>query len=268
MQRRFLTWSILSLLLLVTGDAWCAGHGRGSGREDDGASDRRGEEKPQLMLANADGATVRLWKPDLTSALLEVQHGGITIPNTGMDNYHALVATRSWSNLEDTLIRYEYLRGKPSGHSPSELAALSKSTFEIVPDPIPREHYRYLGNHTWDFLLRFKDAPLADTPVTLSTSNGTQLTGKSDAAGRVRFVIPDDFPEVQAGPTNNKPGELWLTAEHQDNGVTYHSALSAAYFIDPAHWQSKSLAAAIFALGLVAGGIIGRVRKPNGEKSE
>ncbi len=268
MQHRFLTWSILSLLLLVTGDAWCAEHGKGSGQEGAAASHRNGDGKQQLMLANGDGATVRLWKPDLTSIVLEVQHGGITIPNTGMDNYHALVASRSWSNLEDTLIRYEYLRGKPSGHSPSELAALLKSTFEIVPDPIPREHYRYIGNHTWSFLLRFKDTPLADTQVTLSTSNGTQLAGKSDADGRVRFLIPDDFPEEKTGRTGNKPGEMWLVAEHQDNGVTYHTTLSAAYFIDPSHWQSKSLAAAIFALGLLAGGIVGRVRKQNGEKSE
>jgi hypothetical protein len=267
MQHRVLTGSLLPLLLLVTVTGWCAEHGKGSGRDADAVPHRRAAGQQQLMLANGDGATIRLWKPDLTSIVLEVQHGGITIPNTGMDNYHALVATRTWSNLEDTLIRYEYLRGKPSGHSPAELAALPKSTLEIVPDPIPREHYRYLGNHAWRFLLRFNDTPLADTAVTLITVNGTRLEGKSDPKGRVSFVIPDDFPKGTSGRANNKPGELWLTAEHQNAGITYHTTLSAAYFTDPAHWQSKSLAAAVFAIGLLAGGLVGRVRKTNGEKS-
>lgn len=266
MQRQFLTWSILSLLLL-TASGWCAEHGKGSGREGDGSSHRRGGGEQRLMLANADGASIRLWKPDLTSTVLEVQHGSIAIPKTGMDSYHALVATRSWSNLEETLIRYESLRGKPSGHSPAELVALPKSTFEIVPDPIPREHYRYLGNHSWSFLLRFQNAPLGDVTVTLTTGNGTRLEGKSDRNGRVTFTIPDDFLGVMPGRSNNKPGEMWLTAEHQDSGITYHTTLSAAYFVDPAHWQSKSLAAVVFAVGLLAGGIVGRMRKQNGEKS-
>lgn len=111
---------------------------RHSASEADGTArhqHRRGPKK--FMLANAQEASILLWKPDLSTVPLTIEHGSITLPFTGVDNYHALVVRKDWGHLQETLIRYEYLQGKPSGHSTSELTRADKSNFEIVPDPVP-----------------------------------------------------------------------------------------------------------------------------------
>ena len=114
------------------------------------------------MLSIADDAQVVLWKPDLSTQPLEIQQGKVGLKGTGVDNYHAIVAERTEGKLTEVAIRYEYARGKPSGHSSTELTAADKSTLEIVPEPIPREHYRYHSDQTWDFIVRFQGLPLAN----------------------------------------------------------------------------------------------------------
>jgi hypothetical protein len=220
------------------------------------------------MLMFGEGAVARLWKPDLTYEPLMIGNGGITLPSTGMGNYHALVVEQDWGDSKDYLIRYEYMRGKSSGFSPGKLTNAEKAPLEIIPDPIPREHYRYLSGYQWDFLVRYRGEAVADLPVVLETEFGSRLEGKSDAQGRVSFRLPDDFPEVKTGRRNNPPAELWLTARYNDGEVNYETRLSAPYHVNPAHWQSTGLAAAVFAFGLLAGGFIGRVRRANkGETS-
>ncbi|MCM8921286.1 MAG: hypothetical protein LC540_14695, partial [Candidatus Thiodiazotropha sp.] len=60
------------------------------------AHDHRGAK--QITLENGEGATITLWKPDLSTQTLNLEHGGITIPKTGLDNYHAVVAEKDWGN--------------------------------------------------------------------------------------------------------------------------------------------------------------------------
>ncbi len=221
----------------------------------------------QLMLENAQGAEITLWKPDLTTQPLSMAHGGITIPKTGMDNYHAVVAEKDWGNSKETVIRYEYLFGRPSKHSPSELAGAVKTDLEIVPAPIPREHFRYLANQRWGFQLRLKGQPKTQTALILETAHGTRLEAVTDDNGYAVFRLPDDFPDIVPGERDERSAEFSVSAKTQDAGITYETMLTASYRMDPAHWQSKSLGWLVVGIGFIAGGMIGRQRRPAGEAS-
>jgi hypothetical protein len=220
--------------------------------------DRHGSK--QFMLENAEGASITLWKPDLTSQPLKPSHGGFALPGTGMDNYHAIVAERTWGGSSESLIRYAYLFGRPSKHSPRELTAAVKTDLEIAPDPIPREHYRYYSNHTWGFRLRLHGLPAAGVPLTLRTDNGTNLEAVSDDTGRVVFLLPDDFPHVQDGERDTRSAGFTVSAEKHEAGIDYRTTLAADYQINPDHWQSTPLGLMAAGFGMLAGGLLGRVK--------
>ncbi len=220
----------------------------------------------QLTLAGADGATIKLWKPDLTTIPMEqkhLRHGSITLPRTGMDNYHAIVAEKDWGDSKEAVIRYEYLRGSPSKQSPIILSAAQKTTFEVVPAPIPRGHYHYSSNQEWSFQTRFREQPIPNLTVVMETSNGSRVEAISDNNGMVTMRIPDDFPNIIPGERDRRSADFSVSAKYQDNGITYNTMLSAEYRVDQAHWRSLGWGVAVAGLGMIAGGFIGRTRKNN-----
>ena len=215
---------------------------------------RRGPK--QLAISNADGAIVTLWKPDLSKRVLQSKMGMITIPPTGVDNYHAIVVERDWGSLKEAIIRYEYLRGKPSGQSPTRLTSAEKTEFEIVPDPIPREHHRYYSGQDWSFILRYKDKPISNHPVVLQTSYGSLIEAVSDSEGKVTFRLPDDFPEVVKGERDKRNAEINVSSEFSNLDLHYQTTLTAEYQLSPKHWQSKPLGIAVAGLGFILGGFV------------
>jgi len=217
---------------------------------------RRGPKT--FTLANSEGATIRLWKPDLTVIPLTATHGSITMPRTGVDNYHSVVVEQDWGYLKEALIRYVYFRGKPSGHSTSELTEAVKTTFEIVPDPVPREHQHYRSDQHWSFLLRFRGMPASNLPVVLKSSNGTSLSSVSGSNGSVSFLIPDDFPQLEQNGRDKRTAEFSIQAETVADGITYQTQLSADYRVNPSHWQSLGLGIFVTGIGVLAGGFLGR----------
>ena len=221
----------------------------------------------QLILENAEGARITLWKPDLTTQPLSMNHGGITIPRTGMDNYHALVVEKDWGDSRETLIRYEYLFGRPSQHSPSELAGAVKTDLEIVPAPIPREHLHYLSDQRWGFQVRFKGMPRAQVPLTLETSHGTRLEAVTDRKGYAVFRLPDDFPDIVPGERDGRSAEFTVSASAEVAGTAYETLLTASYQVNPSHWQSTPLGWFVVGLGFIAGGVIGRQKGRGGQGS-
>ncbi len=226
---------------------------------------RRGSK--QLALAGADGAKITLWKPDLTTIELgkkHVMHGTITLPSTGVSNYHAIVAEKDWGDSKEAVVRYEYLRGRPSKNSPTILSAAQKTEFEIVPDPIPRGHYHYYSGQEWSFITRFKDRPIPGLPVVFETSNGTRIEATSDANGKVSFLLPADFPDLVPGKRERVSSDFMLSAEYKDQGISYQSALSAEYQINRLNWRSVGWGSMVMVVGMVAGGFIGRSRKNKG----
>lgn len=211
------------------------------------------------LLGVPEGASAVLWKPDLERQPLEVKGGGVGFPRTGMGDYHAIVAEWEGESAREARIRYLYMRGRPSGHSPGELLAEAKTELEIVPDPLPREHYRYNSADRWGFRVRFREAPLAGVPVWLETAHGSGLEARTDAEGRVAFELPDDFPSVTPGRRATPPAGYSLSVEHAGGRGRFHTVLLADYHAGPHHWQSTGWGLGVLALGLVAGLAVSRI---------
>ncbi|MEW6691507.1 MAG: hypothetical protein AB1340_01565 [Pseudomonadota bacterium] len=198
-----------------------------------------------------EGVQARMIAPDLSVHSLEARGVAFPMPRTGMDYYHALVASRAGEWRVETAIRYVPLGGRPSGHSPAEVVALPKARLEIVPDPLPREHWRYQGDQAARFALRFDGQPLAGRAMRLTSAKGSELVVQTDARGRAEIVVPDDL-DPAAG--QRQAGEMTLVAEHRDGqGVLHVTTLSAAYAPSPAHWKSLPLGAFMGVAGLVGG---------------
>ncbi len=216
-------------------------------------------------LRDGAGATAGLWLPTLEQRPLQIapQDGRAAVRPSGVEYYHALVASRESEGLSEGAVRYISLRGKPSGHSPSELLVAAKLPLEVVPDPLPREHGRYQSRKLATFLVRADGKPLAGRTVALETSHGTRLFANTDAEGRVTFSLPEDFPQIGAGRSANRPGEFRVSVSHRaEGGHRYRTALSADYHVNPDNWQSglggKAAALAGFLVGLGVLGFAGR----------
>jgi hypothetical protein len=206
----------------------------------------------EFVLTQSDGATLSILHPDLVSSKLKLgENGRVKVKSTGFDNYHALIASRQADSLTETAIRYVYMRGKPSGHSPSEVVDSAKSELEIVPSPFPREHSRYQSNQQRFFKLLFKGEPLARHNVNVETSFGTTFYANSDETGLLNITIPDDFTNIKVGRRNNPAAEWRIAAVHNQDGHSYRTVVSAPYYADPSHWQPLS-----WGLLTVAGGML------------
>lgn len=259
MKHRLMAVALLGLLCLpaIGKETGTPGpEAAASGPETDHPYRARGTKR--FMLANAEGAVVTVWRPDLTTAGLQPRHGTITLPPSSMEGFHAIVVERDWGDSRETLLRYLDLRGKPSGHSPRELLAAEKSRFEIVPDPLPREHRRYQSGETWGFRLRFDGRPVAGVTVTLTTTHGTVTKGVSDTDGGVMLTLPDDFPDLVEGVKTRRSAGFRVAAEHRHQGIGFQTSLDADYRVSPDHWRPRSWGLVLAGFGLVAGGLLGR----------
>ncbi|MFC1684429.1 hypothetical protein ACFL0R_03030 [Pseudomonadota bacterium] len=246
-------------------------HGHQPGQQAQGKAQPQQQAQPRrrgggkkLQLVNGEGAVVKFWAPDLNSQEIVLEGDRFTIPKPAVDNYHAVVAERQQGNLKQAAIRYEYMRSRPSSESPSKLAGAQKTEFEIVPDPIPREHHRYMTDAKWEFIARLGNLPVSDVRVTLETSHGSRVHGMTDEEGRVRFTLPDDFPEVKSGRRKNPSAELHVYAEHRQDQTLYQTDLSAPYYVGAHHWTSTAQGLVFVGLGLLAGGLISAAGRRNG----
>jgi hypothetical protein len=262
MYRRLLAALIVTTLLCFC-DIIPAAEGVSPPAQTDPTHSHQGGKR--IFLENGDGAKITLWKPDLSTKTLTLEHGSVTMPKTGMNNYHAIVAEKDWGDHKEAVIRYEYHHGRPSKQSPSKLAAQQKTEFEIVPDPIPREHYRYHSQQRWGFLVRFNGRPVSDLEVRLKTSNGTQLSAISDADGRVAFMIPDDFPDLVEGQRDTRLSQFTTSSEYHQGGKRFTTQLNADYRINPSHWHSTRWGLLIIGIGFITGGFIGRINDSGGK---
>lgn len=119
-----------------------------------------------------------------------VEDGGFKVGTAGVGNYHWLQASEDSAAGRFTASTAHYFANP--GPAPTAMLLVSKADLEIVPQPLPREHWRYRAGETWRFLVRFKGRPLADTGLRLETSGGTQQVLKTDANGLVKVTFPDD----------------------------------------------------------------------------
>lgn len=238
-----------------------ANHGAApSGQQQQGNHRSRG--KP-FLLQEGEGATAHILAPNLTQTPLEFNQGKTVASSRGVANYHALIAVKESDQKVDGAIRYLYMHGKPSGESPSKITNANKLELEIMPHPLPREHWRYQSQKESTFVIKWQGLPLANKDVTLTTTNGSELNLHSNAQGIIHFVMPDDFSHIQPGRRANKPAEFVLTTHHQAIGKQYQTTLSAAYHVNPSHWQSNSLALWMLGIGFVGGlGLVRLIPRP------
>jgi len=219
-----------------------------------------------FVLHNGDGAGVRVLHPDLQEQVLELKHGQLSFKATGKNNYHALIASRDQNHVHETAIRYLFLHGKPTGHSPSELTAASKAVLDIVPSPLPREHWHYQGNQQVRFQILFQGKPLAGHAVSIHTSHETDMQATTDAQGMIQVTVPDDFTAIKPGRMHTPPAEWQFMVQHMQNGEQYRTTLTAPYYVDANHWQLLSWGGLTAAGGMLLG-IIMLVRRQSRKKS-
>lgn len=212
---------------------------------------------PVIHLRDGHGAVLRLWTPELEPRPVEAgQPDRIAVRPTGINNYHAIVATREDERVTEVALHYLYFNGRPADKTPSALVGEEKAVLEIVPDPLPREHQRYLSGNPFRFLLRYQGEPLTDHPVSLYTSNGSLVQGRTGPDGRWRVILPDDFTGVRPGRRNNRPGDFVLRTALEREGRVYRTTLNASYSVNPSHWQSGALGGAVLVGGFLTGLVV------------
>jgi len=220
-------------------------------------SQHSGRKAKQLQLHNSNPAAnteVYYLMPTLEKRELTLEDGLVSLPRTGMDNYHALVANQTHGSNVNSSVRYIYSHGRPSKTSPTKITEMKKSELEITPSPLPREHDRYTGSNSYKFEVHFQDKKLPYATVTFNTSNGSEETLESDEGGEFKVTMPNDFKEVKTGRRANRPAEFILKTSHLHEGVTYTSTFSMPYHVNPIdYWQTQTLAIALVILGLVLG---------------
>jgi hypothetical protein len=218
-----------------------------------GGHGSHGGGKPYL-LQNAAGAEAEMWLPTRVRRPLHVgDDGRVSVKGTGVTSYHLLFARKSSATSEEVAMRYISQRGKPSGESPASLVNAGKSTLDITPAPLTREHQRYTSGKGFDFLVSFQGKALVSHKVMLTTSNGSIAEARSDVQGRVTFRLPDDFVDVQPGRSNNRPADFVVAVAHETGGKDYRTTLSAPYYVNPSHWQSTTGGLLAMFAGMVTG---------------
>lgn len=131
------------------------------------------------------------------------------------------------------------------GPAPRAMLAESAMPLEIVPLALPREHRHYRADETWGFELRAQGRPLADHPVVFETAQGTRLTLRSDARGRIQVDFPDDFPasEPDDGHQGHRRGprsDFVLSADWRDpDGRELATAFN--YHYNPGAYYGKDI---------------------------
>jgi len=219
-----------------------------------GAHGEHSRRRPQVWdISYLNGANVTMWRADLTVESLQPTDGQVTIPRTGLGGFHVFLAEAEKPSKTVAAIRYHYANGKPVDARPRDLIAINKTDLEVVPDPLPREHYRYYGNERWAFLVRYHGELVPELDVTLQTSNGTRLTEKTDKSGRVRFILPDDFTDVKPGIRANPPGSFSVSTNYSVDGHHHETRLESKYYPNPSHWRSTSLGFWVMGGGFLMG---------------
>ena len=207
-----------------------------------------------FQLNGFENSQLTMIKPNLEQQPLETRQGRFAFHPTGINNYHVLVAEREHNGVKESAIRYVYFNGKPSGNSPSQLTELVKTDFEIVPNPLPREHWHYKSGDRIGFRLRWKGEPVANNSVTLATSQSSILQSETDTQGEVWFVLPDDFAEQ--ADADSGPAELLVHARLNHEHTPQATWLSAEYFPDPQRWRDQTLGLIVSGGGFLFGAYI------------
>ena len=258
-----------ALILFIAATLWGYGegtiywapHGCDEGKKSASKHGGHGKgESAMFALMNSEAnASAKLILPNLSEQNLTFTRNTLMLPKPPMGGYYVIVGEGADSNGTYSAIRYLTLHGRPANVSPTRLTALSKTTLEIVPDPLHREHDRYTASKSYRFLLRFQGKPLINTAVTLETHNTPAQTYMTDQTGAFSITLPNDFKNVQVGRSENKPSEFLLTTQHRDGEHLYRNTLTMPYSLNPNdYWQSQTYGAGAIFIGFLGGMLVYR----------
>lgn len=222
-----------------------AGHGRDRGAQ------------PFILKGDIDGVSLpeaELWLPTQVRRPLSVNADGkVAVKGTGIGSYHMLFARKQHDASNEVAMRYLHMQGRDTDVSPEELVTSPKAMLDITPDPLTREHQRYLSLKPANFVISYNGEPLAQQRVTLKTTNGSEIAALTDKSGRVSLELPDDFSDVQSGRSNNRPADFVVATSLERDGYSYQTTVSAAYYVNPSHWRSLSGGLLAMFAGVVSG---------------
>ena len=187
----------------------------------------------------------------------------INLPKSKFANYHAICAEITDINKVYAATYYIYKHGMPSKTSPTKLTGMDKLTFEIKPNPLPREHDRYTSSKKYSFLVTFENRPM-ETEILLTTHNGSKLKLKSDKDGILEFIMPNDFKDVKNSRRANPASYFTLSSGITKDSKEYYTTLSMPYYVNPVdYWQSIPYGALVAIIGFLFGLFLYR-RSKNG----
>ncbi|NTV95487.1 MAG: DUF4198 domain-containing protein, partial [Thiobacillus sp.] len=195
-----------------------------------------------------------------------VATGGFKVGAGKVGNYHWLQATEASQVGVVTASTAHYFANP--GPAPTAMLHLAKADLEIVPQPLPREHWRYRVGESWEFLVRFKGEPVKAMGVRLETSGGTQQVFTTDDRGIVRVTFPADVADAasKGGHDHGRGGQndfVLAVGLTDPDGRYYLTAFNQIY--GAAADANRSLAAGLgfLALGGLAAMPLAIRRKEN-----
>jgi len=135
-----------------------------------------------------------------------VKDGAFRVEPGKVGNYHWLQAGATSQMGTVTASTAQYFANP--GPAPTAMLQLDKADLEIVPQPLPREHWHYRAGETWNFLVRFHGKPVPNLGVRLETGGGTQKVFETDNQGVVHVTFPDDvaLPKERRGGHDHGTG--------------------------------------------------------------
>ena len=186
---------------------------------------------------------------------VEVQDQAIKVKNRGgrQGGYHWLGTVSEQGNSVQSVASVIYFPNP--GPAPRPVLSLQKSSLDISPVKLPREHQHYRAGESWDFLVRLNGKPLTNVPVVLETENNTREVLKTNQDGLVSILFPYDFREEtesvnqngHAGHARRKKAGFVLTVEHKADDKQFISHFN--YHYTTGAFYNKNLALGIgFAL--------------------
>jgi len=199
---------------------------------------------------------------DLTLATQSLpidENGALTVKSGTRGGYYLVRITGHGPGGEEaTATTLKYFSNP--GPAPRDVLNARRPGFEIMPAVLPREHSHYRENETWTFNVRMNGDPMADLPVVLETSNGTQSTYTTKEDGTVEVTFPGDFKDIPKDQWNHgRPPASKFVIAVRNGGLlaTYNDSYNLDAYGDKNLWAGIGFTV----LGMVAAVPIVRRRK-------
>ncbi len=150
----------------------------------------------RLHNLNAEQITVyppgaeESWKVDVQNATVNVKSRGGT-----QGGYHWVGVESENNNLVQSVASVIYFSNP--GPAPRGMLNLQKTSLDISPLELPREHRHFRAGENWNFRVNLHGKPLVDVPVIFETGNQTRKVLKTDKNGLIQVTFPFDFPDAE-----------------------------------------------------------------------